>query len=377
MSTLDDLLVASGKVREIYDMGDETLLLVASDRISAFDVILPTPIPDKGRVLTGMTRFWLDRTQHIVANHMLGTAPTSCPNWPARPSSPAARCTSRSSRCCRSSASCAATWSAPAGRTTSAPAPSAAHAAEGSRAGRAPAAAAVHAVHQGRAGRPRREHHRRRRASRSWAGRGSASWSAPRSRCTRSQPSTRRRAGIILADTKFEFGVDAAGTLTLADEVLTPDSSRFWPADSYRPARARRASTSSTCATTSRRSTGTRPRPAPSCPTTSATARAAVPRRLRAHHRRRLRRLPEEMGVPREGDGARAAPRRDPRSAGQAIDRSLQGLGYASRGVRAGKVFDLELDAADRGAAAGSPRELAERVLTNPLIEQFEVVVHG
>ena len=67
MSTLDDLLVASGKVREIYDMGDDTLLLVASDRMSAFDVILPTPIPDKGRVLTGMTRFWLDRTSHIVA----------------------------------------------------------------------------------------------------------------------------------------------------------------------------------------------------------------------------------------------------------------------------------------------------------------------
>ena len=62
---------------------------------------------------------------------------------------------------------------------------------------------------------------------------------------------------------------------------------------------------------------------------------------------------------------------------GQAIDRSLQGLGYPSSGVRAGKVFDLELDAADRGAAESQARELAERVLTNPLIEQFEVVVHG
>jgi phosphoribosylformylglycinamidine synthase len=62
---------------------------------------------------------------------------------------------------------------------------------------------------------------------------------------------------------------------------------------------------------------------------------------------------------------------------GQAIDRSLQGLGYASRGVRAGTVFDVELDAADRGAAESQARELAERVLTNPLIEQFEVVVHG
>jgi phosphoribosylformylglycinamidine synthase subunit PurS len=62
---------------------------------------------------------------------------------------------------------------------------------------------------------------------------------------------------------------------------------------------------------------------------------------------------------------------------GQAIDRSLQGLGYASRGVRAGKVFDVELDAPDRGAAETQARELASKVLTNPLIEDFEVVVHG
>jgi phosphoribosylformylglycinamidine synthase subunit PurS len=62
---------------------------------------------------------------------------------------------------------------------------------------------------------------------------------------------------------------------------------------------------------------------------------------------------------------------------GQAIDRSLQGLGYGTRGVRAGKVFDVELDAADRGAAESQARELAEKVLTNPLIEDFEVVVHG
>ena len=62
---------------------------------------------------------------------------------------------------------------------------------------------------------------------------------------------------------------------------------------------------------------------------------------------------------------------------GQAIDRSLRGLGYPSRGVRAGKVFDLELDADNRDAAESQARELAERVLTNPLIEQFEVVVHG
>src|SRR5947207_10822064 len=69
-STLHDLHEASGKVRELYGFGDR-LLLVASDRISAFDVVLPTPIPDKGRVLTGLSRFWFERTRGIVRNHML------------------------------------------------------------------------------------------------------------------------------------------------------------------------------------------------------------------------------------------------------------------------------------------------------------------
>ena len=71
MSALSDLpLLASGKVREIYDMGDE-LLIVASDRISTYDVVHPTPIPDKGAVLTGLSTFWFDRTTDIVANHVV------------------------------------------------------------------------------------------------------------------------------------------------------------------------------------------------------------------------------------------------------------------------------------------------------------------
>jgi len=63
--------VSSGKVREIYASGEERLLLVASDRISTYDVVHPTPIPDKGKVLTGMTAFWLDRTADICANHLI------------------------------------------------------------------------------------------------------------------------------------------------------------------------------------------------------------------------------------------------------------------------------------------------------------------
>jgi phosphoribosylaminoimidazole-succinocarboxamide synthase len=68
-----DRFVRSGKVRDLYDLGEDRLLLVASDRLSAFDVVLPTPIPDKGRVLTGLSRYWFERTRDIVPNHLLGT----------------------------------------------------------------------------------------------------------------------------------------------------------------------------------------------------------------------------------------------------------------------------------------------------------------
>ena len=76
---LERYLIGRGKVREIYDLGSDGLLLVASDRISAFDVIMPNPIPGKGRVLTGMTLFWLDRTQGITPNHLRGAWPGELP----------------------------------------------------------------------------------------------------------------------------------------------------------------------------------------------------------------------------------------------------------------------------------------------------------
>src|SRR4051812_33890300 len=71
--------VRSGKVRDLYAVGEDRLLLVASDRLSAFDVVLPTEIPDKGRVLTGLSRFWFSKTQTIVPNHLLETAPEALP----------------------------------------------------------------------------------------------------------------------------------------------------------------------------------------------------------------------------------------------------------------------------------------------------------
>ena len=71
--------IRSGKVRDLYAVDDGLLLLVASDRLSAFDVVLPTPIPDKGRVLTGLSRFWFDRTAGIVPNHLVATDPAVLP----------------------------------------------------------------------------------------------------------------------------------------------------------------------------------------------------------------------------------------------------------------------------------------------------------
>src|SRR6478672_9355774 len=73
-------LAAQGKVRDLYDVDDDRLLLVATDRISAFDVVLPDPIPDKGRVLTGLSLFWFELTKDVVANHLLSADATSFPD---------------------------------------------------------------------------------------------------------------------------------------------------------------------------------------------------------------------------------------------------------------------------------------------------------
>ena len=280
MSTLDHLLVASGKVREIYDLGDETLLLVASDRISAFDVILPTPIPDKGRVLTGMTRFWLERTGHIVANHMLGTAPSELPELARSPElagrsmlvrklemlpgrvrrarlpgrlrleglpaqrhglrAPAAR------RASRRRSSCPSRCSRRPRRPSSAPTTRTSPPTQGI------ALVGEAALPGARAGLDRAVLVRRRPCGRAR--------DHPGRHEVRVRRRRRRHAGA------GGRGADARLVAVLAGRLVP------------HRAPARRASTSSTCATTSRRSTGTRRRPAPSCPTTCATA----PRRATA-----------------------------------------------------------------------------------------------
>jgi phosphoribosylaminoimidazole-succinocarboxamide synthase len=215
------LHVGSGKVRELYALDDDRLLLVASDRISTFDVVLPTEIPDKGRVLTGLSAFWFTRTHEICANHLLALRAdgrsTECRRLEMLP----IECVVRGYLSGSGWKDYTATGSVcghalPAGLTESAQLPEAIF---------TPATKAT-TGHD--------ENIDRERAAElvgdelfaevervSLALYGFASEHA-------------RARGIIIADTKFEFGL-VDGTLVLGDEALTPDSSRFWPADEYAP----------------------------------------------------------------------------------------------------------------------------------------------
>ena len=214
--------VASGKVRELYALDDTRLLLVASDRISVFDVVLPTEIPDKGRVLTGLSAFWFARTADLCPNHLLTL-----------------RADGRSSECRRlemlplecvvrgylagsgwksyleDGAVCGVQL--PPGLEESARLPepiftptTKALSGHDEPLDRAQAVALVGEE-------VLTEVERLSLALYGYA-------AAHAAEC-----------GIVIADTKFEFGVDDRGRLVLADEALTPDSSRFWPIDGYAP----------------------------------------------------------------------------------------------------------------------------------------------
>ena len=218
--------VGSGKVRELYELDDDRLLLVASDRISTFDVVLPTEIPDKGRVLTGLSAFWFARTRELVPNHLLALRPdgrsTECRKLEMLP----LECVVRGYLTGSGWKDYQATGSVcghVSGRRTA-------------RLGQA-AGADLHAGDEG-AGRATTRTSTA-SAPPSWSGRSAST------RCERVSLGLYRFAseyaaerGILIADTKFEFGLDQEGRLVLGDEAFTPDSSRFWPADEYEPGRA-------------------------------------------------------------------------------------------------------------------------------------------
>jgi phosphoribosylaminoimidazole-succinocarboxamide synthase len=216
--------VGSGKVRELFALDGDRLLLTASDRISTFDVVLPTEIPDKGRVLTGLSAFWFARTSELVPNHLL-----------------AVRADGRSLECRRlemlpiecvvrgylagsgwkdyqaSGEVCG--HSLPAGLRES---------------DRLPEPIFTPAT---KAETGHDENITREQAAELVGADRLAEVEAVSLGLYRFAADYAGERGIIIADTKFEFGTDDEGRLVLADEAFTPDSSRFWPADSFEPGR--------------------------------------------------------------------------------------------------------------------------------------------
>jgi phosphoribosylaminoimidazole-succinocarboxamide synthase len=217
--------VGSGKVRELYELDDDRLLLVASDRISTFDVVLPTEIPDKGRVLTGLSAFWFARTRDLVPNHLLGLRPdgrsTECRRLEMLP----LECVVR-------------------GYLTG----------SGWKDYQATGAVCGHVLAEGlrdsdklpepiftpatKAQEGHDENIDRDRAAELVGADRLAEVERVAIELYRFASEHAAERGILLADTKFELGLDADGTLVLADEAFTPDSSRFWPAGEYEPGRA-------------------------------------------------------------------------------------------------------------------------------------------
>ena len=214
--------LGSGKVREIYGLDDARLLLVASDRISTFDVILPTPIPDKGRVLTGLSAFWFARTRAIVPNHLLELGEdgrsTVCRRLEMLPVELVVRGYLSGSAWVDYRASGAVCGhELPAGLLESDRLPE-------------PIVTPATKAESG--------HDLNITEAEAAALCGPERFAAAREAALRLYAFAAEHAesrGIVLADTKFEFGVDREGVVTLGDEALTPDSSRFWPGDTYSP----------------------------------------------------------------------------------------------------------------------------------------------
>ncbi|HTX23147.1 MAG TPA: phosphoribosylaminoimidazolesuccinocarboxamide synthase [Steroidobacteraceae bacterium] len=228
--------IHEGKVRDSYALDADTLLIVTTDRLSAFDVVLPDPIPDKGRVLNQISNYWFERTRHIIPNHLTGRPLASAVHDPdelalldgraviARrlqplPIEAVVRGYLSGSgwrEYQRTGAVCGIALPVGLALADRLPQPIF------TPATKAPAGAHDENI-------PFAEVERLVGTERAHAARAAAlalyAFAAQHARAR----------GIIIADTKFEFGVDRDGRLTLIDEVLTPDSSRFWPADGYRP----------------------------------------------------------------------------------------------------------------------------------------------
>ncbi|GBC86830.1 Phosphoribosylaminoimidazole-succinocarboxamide synthase [bacterium HR12] len=229
-------LHAQGKVRDVYEIDDERLLLVATDRISAFDVVLPNPIPDKGRVLTGLTLFWLERTKDLVGNHLISADRRDFPGTFRDEPSLAGRamlvrraevipveCVARGyltgsglKQYLAEGHVCGVPLPPGLVEASRLPEPIFTPTTKAATGHDQPLTfeETVELIGRGLA-------ERLRELTIALYERGAE---------------IALERGIIVADTKFEFGF-ADGELILIDEVLTPDSSRFWPAEGYEPGR--------------------------------------------------------------------------------------------------------------------------------------------
>jgi phosphoribosylaminoimidazole-succinocarboxamide synthase len=214
--------IGSGKVRELFALDDERLLLVASDRISLFDVVLPTAIPDKGRVLTGLSAFWFGRTRALCPNHLLQVRPDGRSLECRRLEMLPLECVVRGYL-----------------------------AGSGWKDYRATGAVCGHALPSRLAESAQLDEPIFTPATKAKEGHDenidrdqAVELIGPDRFAEAEQISLElyrfaatyaAERGIILADTKFELGLDESDRLVLADEIFTPDSSRFWPADGYAP----------------------------------------------------------------------------------------------------------------------------------------------
>ena len=214
--------VGSGKVRELYALDDERLLLTASDRISVFDVVLPTEIPDKGRVLTGLSGFWFARTKEIVPNHLL-TIREDGRSMECR------RLVMLPIECVVRGYLSGSGWKSyeESGEVCGIALP------EGLReSDRLPEPIFTPTTKAA-------EGHDEPLTAEQAAGLVGDERFAEVERISielyRTAAEYAAGKGIIIADTKFELGLDEQGNVVLGDEAFTPDSSRFWPADEYEP----------------------------------------------------------------------------------------------------------------------------------------------
>jgi phosphoribosylaminoimidazole-succinocarboxamide synthase len=224
-------LIASGKVREIYDL-DDTLLIVASDRISTYDVVHPNPIPDKGKVLTGLSTFWFERTGDIVPNHLISVT-DGVPAEARGRGMVVRRLEMLPVEAVVRGYITGSGWKdyQRTGAVCGIPLPSGLR--ESDRLPEpifTPATKAELGSHD--------ENIDFEGAARLIGDRALTERLRDVSIALYEHAAEHaRQRGIILADTKFELGLDSGGVLTLGDEALTPDSSRFWPVAGYGPGR--------------------------------------------------------------------------------------------------------------------------------------------